>query len=127
MRRQFFEQRQLRLVMIAAPAEPQQPEHAERQRQWQRVPRVLQGVSAHDRQCVAGGAVDRQRDRVDVPALARGNAVREPPSAPRRCLDGYSPRPPLAKTCRDRGLDGWRKTGPSRREYCNGYEERLPS
>jgi len=86
MRRQFFEQRQLRLVMIAAPAEPQQPEYAERQRQWQRVPRVLQGVSAHDRQCVAGGAVDRQRDRVDVPALARGNAVREPPSAPRRCL-----------------------------------------
>ena len=31
-RRQFFKQRQLRLVMIAAPAESQQPEHAECQR-----------------------------------------------------------------------------------------------
>ncbi len=32
MRRQLLEQRQLRLVVIAPPAEPQQPEYAERQR-----------------------------------------------------------------------------------------------
>src|SRR6516225_10300012 len=31
MRRQFFEQRRLRFVMIAAAAEAEQPEHAERQ------------------------------------------------------------------------------------------------
>src|SRR5580700_3422534 len=41
MRRQFFEQRQLRLVMVAPPAETQKTKHPESQGEGERVSRIF--------------------------------------------------------------------------------------
>ena len=79
MRRQLLEQCQLRLVMVAPAAEAQEPEDAERQRQWQRVARVFRGMDADHRQRLGRGAADRQRDRLDMPLLASRNMVCKPP------------------------------------------------
>jgi hypothetical protein len=75
MRCQFLEQRQLRLVVIEPPAEAAQPKDAERQRQRQRVSRVLGDMRVDQRQCLGRGAFDRARDRVDVLLLSGRDAA----------------------------------------------------
>jgi hypothetical protein len=86
--RQFLEQLELHLVMVAASAEAQQAEHSERQGQRQRVARILGGVGADHRQRLRRRAIDGERDRLDVAPLPRGGALakRQRPRRLRPCL-----------------------------------------
>ncbi len=71
MRRQPFEQRQLRFVMVDTAAEAEQPEHAERQRQRQSVARIIGDVLLQQRHRPRPVAIDRAARRLDLPCLAR--------------------------------------------------------
>ena len=67
--RQFLQERQLHLVVIALPAEAEEPKDLERQRQGQRVARVFRSMSANERQRLGRGSFDSQRNHVDVSLL----------------------------------------------------------
>jgi hypothetical protein len=74
--------------MSAASAEAQQAEDPERHRQRQRVARIFGRVSADHRQRLGRGAVDGERDRLDVALLPGCHAVaqRLRPRRRRLCL-----------------------------------------
>src|SRR6266550_2436687 len=66
--REPFEQRELRLVVVDAAAEPQQPEDAERGRQRQRVARVIGNMRVEPRHRLGAEPADDERDRLDMAA-----------------------------------------------------------
>ena len=101
MRRQFFEQRQLRLVMIAAAAEAQQTKDAKRQGEGERVSRVLRSVRADRRQRLDRRPIDGESDRIDVASLPRAHPLGERSCLRRRRLRLGHPRAELqqASSC----------------------------
>ena len=86
MRRQAFQQRQLRLVMVDPPAKAKETKHAESQRQREPVARVLGNVFFKQRHRPGAIPIDGQANRLDVPCLARRDPAGQGPRVTRRCL-----------------------------------------
>ena len=112
-RRQFFKQRQLRLVMVAPAAETQKAKHPEREGQRERVSRIVRGVRMNHRQRLDCSSLDGQRNCLDVSSLPRGHAAAER-FCPRRCRLGL--RYPRTKLQQAGACDvGQRKGGIDRK------------
>jgi len=76
-RRERGEERVELLLALRSTAEPDQAEDAGRGREHHRVARPLRKVFARRGERFRRGALDRQRDRVDVALLARRGRLRE--------------------------------------------------